>query len=393
MSAEQRYFMQILSDHLGGRPTEAPEGELDWEALSRLARIHQVDGIVFWQCQAYLPPEQKSFLQKGYGAATFYYLNRIAAVQELDEAFQAAGISYYMVKGLRVAQWYPIPALRTMGDCDIVVGSADIPAAMQLMRDLGYVGPEVEAPHEWGCDRNRMHFELHDLLVKEGELSSQRQMDFFRDLMPHAKEGVLDWNYHFLFLLIHLRKHFIFSGVGIRQFVDLAVLIGRMQELDWKWLQEQLQVLELLPFAESCFSLIEGWFGITAPMAFRRMEASDADAVTRRLLSNGVFGFQDSRNAQERKSNHLLIGKGPRWFKRLRGVAGALFPGFDVMEGYPGCDFLHHHRWLMPVAWGKRFVFLLRRGDFDQAKGTLDQNLVPDAALEERADYLSKMGL
>ena len=95
-------------------------------------------------------------------------------------------------------------------------------------------GLESENVHEWPCERNGLHFELHDLLIKNDEQATKKQLRFFRDLMPYVKENTLDWNYHFLFMIAHLRKHFLFSGVGIRQFMDIAVLIKDGPDLDCK---------------------------------------------------------------------------------------------------------------------------------------------------------------
>ena len=133
-------------------------------------------------------------------------------------------------------------------------------------------GLESENVHEWPCERNGLHFELHDLLIKNDEQATKKQLRFFRDLMPYVKENTLDWNYHFLFMIAHLRKHFLFSGVGIRQFMDIAVLIKDGPDLDWKWIEKKLGELEIRRFAHACYSLIEYWFGITPPISFKRTD-------------------------------------------------------------------------------------------------------------------------
>ena len=46
-------------------------------------------------------------------------------MDEIESAFTQAKIKFFAVKGLEVAGYYPVPTLRTMGDCDIIVHESD----------------------------------------------------------------------------------------------------------------------------------------------------------------------------------------------------------------------------------------------------------------------------
>lgn len=179
------------------------------------------------------------------------------------------------------------------------------------MRELGFTGKKSENVHEWPCDKNNLHFELHDLLIKDDEKATKVLSRFFRDLMPYVKDNVLDWNYHFLFILAHLRKHYLFSGVGIRQFMDIAVLIHNGPKLNWKWIDRKADELGLGEFSHACYCLIQYWFGIEPPVPCAK--PTDMDEQTEKIIKNGVFGFADADNKRNWTRNYLITRKVPWW--------------------------------------------------------------------------------
>ena len=163
VSNDRQFFLQMLSDHLYGRATAAQPG-LDWDVLATCAKSHQVNGILYQQCKAFLPAERQKELSELHAAELFYYYNRVALFQELHRGLSAAGIDYFTVKGLNIAGLYPIPALRTMGDCDIVVREGEKERAHEVLMALGYENYRKDC-FEWMYVKNNIHMELHDRLL------------------------------------------------------------------------------------------------------------------------------------------------------------------------------------------------------------------------------------
>ena len=389
MQNETALFIRILSDHLNKRTTARPAEDTDWNSLYRLAQDHQAAGLIYFQCKEFIPQESIRPFEKRYSAELFYYTNRVKETDRVCTAFREAGIPFYTVKGLDVARFYPMPPLRTMGDSDFIV--PDLPAAIKIMQKLGFEGLESENVHEWPCERNGLHFELHDLLIKNDEQATKKQLQFFRDLTPYVKDNTLDWNYHFLFILAHLRKHFLFSGVGIRQFMDIAVLMNNGPDLDWMWIEKKLGELEMKQFAHTCFSLIEYWFGITPPVSFKRTD--DPEEITEKIIRNGVFGEADPDNKKNWVRNFLIMGKRPGWLNRIVLLLKNFFPGYDFMVDYPGCRFVKDRKYLMPSAWIVRFIRLIRSGEFRKAVDTIRAALLSRRELKKHSERIRRMGL
>lgn len=392
MVNEENLFIRIISDFLAETNT-CFDADVNWTAVLQLAKTHQVQGIVYYQCKECLPVDLKKSLEDSFWATTYYYVNRKTMLKEISMAFRQADVSFFCVKGYEVAQYYPLPALRTMGDCDIVVRSEDVPLAIHMLQSLGYKGSDSVTLQQWECDKNGLHFEVHSKLIQEGEYATPNQTKFFNNYDFYLKDEVLDPSFHFLFLLMHLRKHFLNRGAGIRHFVDLAVMIKNNDSLNWEWIEEKLVFLDLQRFAYVCFALVERWFTITAPTDFFDVDDGFVDQITNKILKDGVFGFDNNDNKLENARTALLITRGPLWIRRIRLILQSVFLSYEIMRGYAGCEFIDGKPWLLPVAWAKRFVILVKEKEFSNVIGVINNIMIREEELISREEVLEKMGL
>lgn len=381
-------LIKVLRDHLNEVKTEP--FDTDWDSLVSTAMTHEIGGIVFYQCKDFIPEEYKQKLESAYSVALFYYVNRIKAMDVISKTF--SGLNSCSVKGLEVAKFYPVPALRTMGDCDIVVVPKDCDEAISRLRTLGAEGKEYTENHEWIFDYKGLHFELHDTLEKS-KYTYAGQNDFFNGFEQYIKDGKLDWNFHFLFLITHLRKHFMGYGVGLRQFMDLAVVIKNGPKLDWEWIETKLEDIGMRDFAHACYSLNDAWFGIKPPVEFNNLSSSTINAVTENILGNGVFGFDDQDNNNNAVKNAFLMKRGNRLINRIAYLCGKTFPDYSYMKGYPGCGFIVGRKWLLPLAWIRRFIHIAFSKDNKSRVDSVKNMFIPDEELDKRKELMNQMGL
>ena len=175
--------------------------------------------------------------------------------------------------------------------------------------------------------------------------------------------------------------------------MDIAVVAKNREELDWGWIEDKLQELKLQKFAHACFSLIEDWFNITVPVQFTKLDEEMTVEVTEKILNNGVFGFADEDNRDNRVSN-ILIQSGESIQKnRFAFLIRSLFPSYKTMKGYPECDFLAGRPYLLPIAWIRRFVYILSKRDNIDRTRTITGTFKSTADLEKRKAFLEQMGI
>ena len=393
MTPTQEFFIRVLSDHLNGRPTQ-PHGEVDWQEMLRLSEAHQLGGIVYVQCSPFFPEEVTEAFAHAYGLATFSYYNRIDAMNQASAALKQENIPFFEVKGLTVAQLYPIPALRSMGDTDLVIPEECREQAVQTLVERGFQVDKIQSAYEWKkLHWGELSFELHDRLIYHEAVTRPRHEAFFNNCWQYVRDNRLDWSFHFLFLVLHLQKHFLNRGVGFRQFMDLAVTMRGCGELNWPWIRTQLEQLEMLRFTQTCLFLLHRWFGVTCPLTGEPLSEAFYQAASDAILANGVFGFDDEDNLERSILNPYAFQPGNPPLRRFRLVLQNLFPPYWMMRDVPYYRFVNHRPWLLPAAWVYRFFYGATHRKTDEVKRMARQVTASEEKLLRHRAWLEQWGL
>ena len=70
-----------------------------------------------------------------------------------------------------------------------------------------------------------------------------------------------------------------------------------------------------------------------------------------------------------------------------------VFLSYEIMRGYSECEFVDGKPWLLPIAWGKRLIGILRRKDKSNTMEVIKNSFIHESELDERRELLNKMGL
>ena len=159
---------------------------------------------------------------------------------------------------------------------------------------------------------------------------------------------------------MHLRKHLLNHGAGVRQFMDIAVFTKAYQnEMDWDWIEEKLEELDLTRFAQMCYTFLYRWFGFPSPMEMQEISEELYESSTQRILENGVFGFQSSDDSTALASYAAVQGGvfGKIWY-----LLQTIFPPYALMQTMTEYRFVIGRPLLLPAAWVYRFILVAKRG-------------------------------
>ena len=397
MTREQEFFLQVLSDYLNGRATNPPEG-LDWPQIAKYAKSHQVEGVFYYQCKEYLENCEKlgdilDRFSKAYAAATFYYFNNIQAFNELAEIYRRESVDFFAVKGLEVAALYPVPAIRTMGDIDIVMHTESIRKVHEPMTSAGYIYEPGDYEQHW--HKGNVNLELHDTLASTWTENIKKRRDFFNLCWDYVESDGdrlhLSWDFHFVFLVEHLMIHFVNHGIGFRQFMDVAIVI-KTKKLNRERILNDLEAIGLITFAKKVMVYCEKWFGISLPYFMEDIDEEEFRYSTDWVFSNGVFGFQNrdhNINSMGRSRDKI---NAPKALRPIIQAAQKVFRPYREMVRLPYCSFLAGRRFLLPFAWIYRifYVAIHKRGNI-----TAERKLVfgSGKVLNERETFLKQWGL
>lgn len=374
MTKEQVFFIQVIRDHLNKDNTFIPD-ELNWDNIKKYAKQQQLEGIFYSQTK------NPAFLS-AFSSTAFYSSNRAVLLKNL---LKEISTPYFIIKGSEVAQLYPVPALRTMGDTDIVV--RDRASVHEVLLSQGYECRSKNDDREWQYYKMNMEFELHDRLVYNEAVNDGKQELFFNDFWKHVKDGKLDWNFHFMFLVFHLRKHFMNSGVGFRQFMDLAVVI-KNTDMDWYWIEEKLREIELLPFFKVVLSFLKRWFDIEPPIDATEIENDFYEVATDKIFKDGIFGFDNEDNKEAFAINS---SRGSGKFGQISLALKNVFPSYKEMKRTLQYSFIDGKPFLLPVAWIYR-IFCGRK-KMDAGIKAVKSSFVSAEEIEKRELMYKQWGL
>lgn len=382
---DSQFFIKAIADRLNQRKTEFMDG-VDWNELLKYALFHKLEGMVYLQCRSIMPREKQAVFGK-HALMQFSDSNKKAAViEKIEKKFTDEDIKFLIVKGVEVAKFYPAAKERAMGDIDVIVRSEDRERANKALLAIGF---EIEKIYEdeWKYTWNGMELELHDHLLYEGYDAPKKVFLFTEDLWNYAipeqnsSRFHLDWNYHLVFLLLHLKKHFVSSGVGLRLFVDLVVVCQKA-EIDVQRLRSDLEKLDLLKFSSLCFAFCERCFGVSMPFA-ADIDDDFFEKYSKRFLETGIYGQMDAYFENSVDDRIIKHGRLKAFFRRY-------FPPVkSFLDVGPKYFYLKKHPVLLPFAWLQMYFDAIISGRFLTGKNKLTRFFAADTALEERKKLFS----
>ena len=358
MNIHEQRFLAVLKAALQDTAIQLnDQSDDDWAQLLQLAKTHQVLPLF---CQSLSPtPDCVAGLKGVLRWQVAQQALRTHAFLPIYRQLLEAGIRPLVVKGITCRVLYPQPDLRPSSDEDLLVPPEQFDAARQLLNALGFresgAGLELAFRHP----DSGLHLELHGAPFPGQEHTYGHWNTLFEDIFDRATPLTLSghslWmpshNDHMLYLILHALKHFLHSGVGIRQVCDICLYANAYgNQIDWPTLLDQCRNLHTEQFAAALLQI--GSEHLTfdpdaacLPPCWRSITV-DAQPLLRDILSAGLYG--DATTDRKRSSNLTLdaaSGKKPS-------LPRTLFPDRSrLLAQYP---YLQQHPYLLPIAWTQR---------------------------------------
>ena len=312
-----------------------------FDALLKLAKKHEVQPIAAYALlfTGGLTDEQEQRCRKLVYTAMVYHQRMDQELKRICALLEAAGFDYMPLKGAVIRNLYPEPWMRTSGDIDILVKNVD--EAADLLVERGYVRGEKSAHDITLTSPGGIQIELHYLLIEK-----QRQVnDLLKQVWEYAIPRTGSRHYElkpemlYYYHIVHMAKHMLLGGCGIRFFMD-TWLLNKTLPLDEEKKRQLLQEGGMAAFAQQAEHLGQVWFGDRQPNPVTlELEAF--------ILNGGVFGSKSNEIKLRRtKANTLVKFLFLRIFPPYKRMAIA----FPVLEKYP---------FLLPVFWIRRWSRLL----------------------------------
>ena len=403
LSNEQLFFLQCLSDFCNEKPTVPPAYKADLRKVAQYGKAHSLGGILYYQYGDRLNSVSGIHeAQMPIINDLYHSVNRTALMKEVINLFEENHIPFLCMKGSVFRNYYPVPALRSMGDVDLIIRPCDKEKADEVfVKHLNFM-KFVDNHAVWTYFLKTFQFEVHNHMFYEHLTNDFDYIGYFDQIFEHKHHAgiygnesdymyVPDDNYHFLYLMTHTAKHIINKGAGFRAYLDM-VMFAKKADLDWEWIAEELKRMHLFEFTQTCFALCEEWFKVKMPLAHKKLDPVFYESITAKTFNDGVFGLENTENEGAHTAKEIRREQKGYWITALRLTLNLLFPPYQDLVLIPWYSLIRGRPWLLPVIWIYRWFYCLTH-KFTESITRITEPFRIRKKIEKREDYIRSWGL
>ncbi len=348
-----RLFVSLMAAFLHGETVSPTLSAADWGKLYALAKRQSLSGALHAVVgKGEMPDAVRDRLRRDAFLTLANYETQQQVLRELTDTLTAAKTAHLVFKGAVTRRYYRDPAMRSMGDIDAAIRESSRPLADAALTAAGFEVSKKQ-PAVWVYTRRGTIVEVHTELKRYNTFrqTAEAYEDFWVD--TRLQNGT---THHFsdeaeaAYTLSHMAAHFCGGGCGLRQLMDVAVLLKRFPDAAlWQGVITRLEPLGTDRFARHMLWLCETWFGVEAPEAALPLNGETEEQLRCRLLDDGTFGLDDRRMlSRMRRESRVSApgGTGGTWRRWL-------FPSASYLRGQYGYA---ENPLLLPVAYVHRLV-------------------------------------
>lgn len=320
-------FFDLIQVSAGTRRelSSVPDAE-QWRALLSIARMQALVGVLFDAVErlpdGQRPPEDITMLWMHWQGKIRGNNGIVdARAREITAILAEGGFGSCLLKGQGTALYYPEPALRKPGDIDIWV-QGDRKEVLRFLSGRYSFGQqswhhtevnvfdkvEVEVHHHptWLCNpfNNR---KLQRYFEKEWPLQREHSTGLGFN-SPTA-------DFAAVYCLVHIYRHLLEEGVGLRQVYDLFYILSSLTEGQKAELLRRVHEFGMERLFGGMMYVLREVFGLDDGRLLSPADENCGPFILREILLAGNFGKFDRRNAvyRDEKRAAKLFG---RFFSR-----------------------------------------------------------------------------
>ena len=363
LTTTERQFLHIAKAAVSSG--ELPAENVDWPAIFTLANQQKLLPILFEAVRKMPAAEENVALfavtkQQVIGQVLNQTV-RSAEFSNLYHKLRSAGLYPIVVKGQLCSRLYPLKDHRISADDDLYIPDAEFMACHEQLLANGLTtdtpADELPTADEVSYTKNGspLYIELHRHLFDSAEDAHDELNHFFTDINPVEMDGFLAMppHEHLLYLILHAYKHFVRSGIGLRQFCDIGLWAREYHdEIDWQHLHDQCASVHAATFAAAAFCIARNYLGIEFDLPAPWDASIDVEPLLHDTLCGGVYGSNDYTRLHS-STVTLNAVKASRAGEKSS-VLSTVFPKREYLEHrYP---YLKKRPYLLPVAWAQRLA-------------------------------------
>lgn len=397
----RNHLLPILCYALGGPEPCLPDTSEEWQTLLDSAVRHRVEGIVcqtLYKLPAFetLSPAWKTPLVSRSRAISVTQTRKTVDFLSLICFLAERNLFPLVVKGIVCRSLWQDPELRPSGDEDLLIHPEELPAYREALAEYGMTAlSSSESEATYHAPNTGLLIEIHTCLFPENHKVIGSMNRFFSDVFTtaetHTVEGiplrVPDPTLHLLYLFLHALKHFLYSGVGIRQLCDITLFAERFGSvICWDTIRAAMDELNATVWYSSILAICRDRLALVPESAHLPLahfdHAIDTEPLLNDILSGAVYGAD---GAARLHSGNITLSAA-EGIDHRSSLLRTLFPPLSAMKKrYP---YLQRFPILLPYSW------LARAVSYHKEVTSEGDNVTESLAIgKRRADLLTRYGL
>lgn len=172
--------------------------------------------------------------------------------EKIVSSLNAEGMNAEVFKGVSVAKWYRNPLARSYGDIDVVIteGFENVVNILERKKI-----PFTVEHQDIVCNIEGISVEFHPQREYVYCTKDNRTLQRLVNDFPNSNEVYLAC------IIVHLRRHMLTYGVGMKQVCDVAVML-KNANLDMDFMAEIIRKLHMERFCAALFGFIKRRFRV-----------------------------------------------------------------------------------------------------------------------------------
>ena len=319
---EQNYIIELLKCAITNTTPSTPDESLDWDVVFNYAKIHRIAPVLYFSIQK-LPEDSKVKItnlkqyELAYKANLVDDANRENEISIIKKLLAANNVDYILLKGSVTKHFYPDTSMRMMSDVDILYRNADSKEIKNLLESNDYTQTKSTPKDAMYLSSNQLvKVEMQQSLLDDGFTEWLKCLDTVWDRCDKKDcEYTMTPEDFYIYHIVHMAKHFINGGIGLRHILDTWVIKNHYNDMDKEYVQKVLVELNLNAFDKQIDTLCTYWFEDTIPA-----NRENINLLSEYIFANGAFG-----NIKQQSVNEAA-----------NGTKGKIFPSKEVMANYYG---------------------------------------------------------
>ncbi len=362
MQTSYETYLKIIKNTCTGANLPVPISQEEAADIARLAEDHCTVPFVLPYCRgtSFYP----AMLQKTKSMMLNYYQIEQFTRRTLS-LLSEHNINCILLKGISLANYYPVPEYRKLGDLDLYLADPqDLAKAQKLLEKNGYTDEHELSDHHvtyrYTFPRTGRSFtlELHYRVVGVYQYDRANQIidqvfssGKFRpdtEVINGQAYPVLPPTQYVFYMIHHMLKHYLYSGFGIRLLCDFVFYLRQHEkEIRFDQIHRWCEESRISHLYEIVLETCRIYLGLPAAIDPEvHYDSPDCEAFMTRILEDGDMGTDVSTtlvgSTSYQKVNLITYFREGHVQMKVRFPKASRFPV------------------LWPVLWGLTFFFFLK---------------------------------